>query len=246
MSSITRRRFLPAFAAFSMTAAMTAAMLTPAATAASISQARMIRNTTGTSTNWSGYDSTSGPFTSVSASWTQPSVACPTTKKNSYASFWVGLDGDGSNTVEQTGTDSDCLRGTQTYYGWYEMYPAAPVNFTNPVQPGDAMHASVTYQAGSFNLVLTDQTRGWTQTETKSLSSATRLSAEVIAEAPSSGKVLPLADFGTVNFTSALVDGTALGNHNPNEIIMASGSTTKATPSALTNGENFSVTWDHS
>jgi hypothetical protein len=242
MSSTTRRRILPICA----TVAMAAATLAPTATAATLSHGKLIRNTIGTSSNWSGYDSTAGPFTSVSASWTQPSVTCPTAKKNSYSSFWVGLDGDGTSTVEQTGTDSDCIRGNQTYYGWFEMYPAAPVNFTNPVKPGDAMHASVTYQSSTFKLVLTDQTRGWTQTITKSLNSATRMSAEVIAEAPSSGKVLPLADFGTVKFTSALANGTALGTHSPNEIIMASGGTTKATPSALSVGENFSVTWDHS
>jgi hypothetical protein len=207
----------------------------------------LMRGLNSTSSNWSGYASTSGPFTSVSASWVQPAVTCAGTKKASYSSFWVGLDGDGSGTVEQTGTDSDCGRGgAASYYGWYEMYPAAPVNYSNPVSPGDTLSASVTFSSGTFTLVLTDKTQGWTQTQNKSLSSAQRFSAEVIAEAPSSGHVLPLADFGTVNFSSAVANGTAIGSLNPDEITMASGSTVKAQPSSLSGGENFSVTWEHS
>ena len=29
--------------------------------------------------------------------------------------FWVGLDGDTTNTVEQTGTEADCSSGTAVY-----------------------------------------------------------------------------------------------------------------------------------
>src|SRR5579859_2350124 len=57
------------------------------------------------STNWSGYagtSSTSGAFTSVSASWVQPSGLC-NGRGQQYAAFWVGLDGFSSSTVEQTG-----------------------------------------------------------------------------------------------------------------------------------------------
>jgi hypothetical protein len=222
----------------------------PAAASAGVTHGVMMRDfnsTTSTSTNWSGYDTTSGPFTSVSSSWVQPAVNCSLSAKRSYSSFWVGLDGDGSNTVEQTGTDSDCVRGHAVYYGWYEMYPAAPSNFTNPVAPGDVLSASVTTDgSGAFTLTLNDQTQGWTQVTQKSLASAQRYSAEVIAEAPSTGKVLPLADFGTVNFTSSVVDGTAIGNLNPDEITMASGSNVKAQPGPLSSGENFSVTWKSS
>ena len=35
-----------------------------------------------------------GTFTSVSAAWTQPAVTCTAT--NTFASFWAGLDGDGT------------------------------------------------------------------------------------------------------------------------------------------------------
>ena len=53
--------------------------------------------------NWAGYDATGRRFVSVRATWLQPPLqAVPSAL--TYASFWVGLDGDGSSTVEQTGT----------------------------------------------------------------------------------------------------------------------------------------------
>ena len=94
---------------------------------------------------------------------------------------------------------------------------------------------------------LTDATQGWTQT-TQQVSAAARLgSAEVIAEAPSNGTVLPLANFGTVNFTNVTVGNTVIGNADPSALTMVSGAgITEATPSALTGGNSFTVTWDSS
>lgn len=161
-----------------------------------------------TSTNWAGYDATQATnpgttFTSVSASWVVPAVTIAPT--NAYASFWVGLDGDGSNSVEQIGTDSDYVNGQAQYYAWYEMYPKMPVNLSLAVKPGDTISASVVAGArGSFTLTLTDATTGQTFTTAQKSMKAKLYSAEVIAEAPWSGGVLPLADFSTVSFTNAL------------------------------------------
>jgi len=59
--------------------------------------------------------------------------------------------------------------------------------------------------------------------------------------------VLPLSNFGTVSFTDATVDNTAMGNENPGALTMVSASdVTEATPSALTGGNAFTVTWDSS
>jgi hypothetical protein len=70
------------------------------------------------------------------------------------------------------------------------------------VAPGDSMSASVTFSGTeTYTLVLTDSTQDWTQTITENESGLSRSSAEVITEAPSSESgVLPLADFGTVNY----------------------------------------------
>ena len=203
----------------------------------------------GTSLNWAGYDAVTGPYTEVSANWTQPSVSCAA-GETSYSSFWAGLDGgaSGDGTVEQTGTDADCSGGTPVYYAWYEMYPKYPVNLNAPVRPGDSMAGVVvTSGNGVFQLAISDRTQGWTSQVSQHLHQATLQTAEVIAEAPSSrAGVLALADFGTVSFSASLTDNAPLGDANPVQLVMVSGNTVKAQPSALSGGQDFSVTWEHS
>jgi len=203
------------------------------------------RTTNSTSSNWSGYAVTGGRYASVSASWTEPSVSCSGT---AYSSFWGGLDGDTSSTVEQTGTDADCSGSTPQYYAWYEMYPKYPVNLTGTVRPGDHLSASVTTDGrGGFMLTITDSTQGWTNSTNAKLHSASLASAEVIAEAPSSRSgVLPLANFGSVAFSASTVNGVAMNTLSGlDPITMQSGSTVKAQPSSMSNG-SFTVTWKHS
>jgi Peptidase A4 family len=197
------------------------------------------------SANWAGYATaqSQGSLTAVSASWAEPAVTC--TDAQSFSAFWVGLDGDGTPTVEQTGTEADCADGTPSYQGWYELFPNAPVFFSNPVQPADEMTASVVSDGnGIFTLKLADATQGWTQSSQQSDPDAVLGSAEIIAEAPSDGQqVLPLADFGTVDFTNATINNQALGSvGNLTAITMADNNTTLAAPSALTGSNAFGVT----
>ena len=240
-----RRRYLCG-AIVGVLAIAAALSATAGGATSSLRHVRDHRITNSSSSNWSGYAVTGSRFTSVSSSWTEPTATCSAT---AYSSFWVGLDGDTSNTVEQTGTDADCSGRTPQYYAWYEMYPKYPVNFSNTVRPGDKMTASVTTNgSGSFTLKISDATQGWSRTVTARLKSAKLASAEVIAEAPSSSSgVLPLANFGTVNFTGASANGTLLTSTTPNidPITMATGSTVKAQPGSISSGA-FSVAWKHS
>ena len=108
------------------------------------------------------------PYTSVSASWTQPAGIC--SRGDQYAAFWVGLDGYSSSTVEQTGSEVDCVGRTAQYYAWYEMYPDASVNYSNTVRAGDHFTATVTYLSGEqFSLYIADTTQGWSHTTDASL-----------------------------------------------------------------------------
>lgn len=200
-----------------------------------------------TSTNWSGYAVTgAGPYKSVSAQWTQPQVNCSKTP-TAYSSFWVGLDGDSTNTVEQTGTEADCSSGSPVYYAWYEMYPKFPVNYSNTVSPGDSMSASVTNLGqGMFRLTIADTSQGWTQTTQQRLKSAKLGSAEVIAEAPSGSRgVLPLADFGTADFSGATVNGSSMDSLPGLDPITMDSSkgALEAKPSAMSSSGSFSDTW---
>jgi hypothetical protein len=96
-----------------------------------------------TNTFWSGYlvNGPDGSVTDVKGSWTVPAVTCADSA-TTYSSFWVGIDGYPSTTVEQAGTASDCVNGTPSYYAWFEFYPLAQVVIPDfPVQPGDQMSA---------------------------------------------------------------------------------------------------------
>jgi hypothetical protein len=215
-----------------------------------------------TSGNWSGYavTATKGSVTDVKASWVVPAVVgnCPSTDQ--YASFWVGIDGYSSNTVEQIGTDSDCQNGQAVYYAWFEFYPHGSYNINSlTIKPGDTISAEVSSGSkGAFTVKLTDVTTGQTFSTSTKVPSAAQSSAEWIAEAPSGGGVAPLADFGQVNFgvdhtgVAATCDATigkasgAIGSFaNVDAITMVSkNGATEASQSALSkDGSSFSVSW---
>jgi hypothetical protein len=199
------------------------------------------------SENWSGYAADSGTYTSVSASWVQPTGTC-SGDTDEYSSFWVGLDGYTSSTVEQTGTDTDCDGSTPSYYGWYETYPNPSYSFGDTINPGDTISASVTYEGSdNFEYTLADETQGWSTSTQQTEPDAQLSSAEVIIEAPcctNSGGILPLADFGTVNFSNAQVDGSPIGDSNPEQIIMVDGNGNQQdSVSGLSDNQNFSATW---
>jgi Peptidase A4 family len=204
------------------------------------------------SSNWSGYAAhlpRKHVYHSVSASWIQPRAHCAASTGDEFAAFWVGLDGYNSKSVEQTGTDSDCDGTTPNYYGWFEMFPAAPVLFKNPVEPGDHISASVTFTGvEKYTLVLTDATQHWTHTVVRRNATLARSSAEVITEAPSSGAtgaVLPLADFGTVRFSLIRINGLVLNKETPSRIVMYDGAGLPEDSTSLLGnaGGAFSNTW---
>lgn len=210
----------------------------------------IIRVRQGTSTNWSGYAAFGGPgsFSSASATWTQPAVSC--TSQNTYSSYWVGLDGYNSSTVEQIGTEADCSNGAPRYYAWYEAYPRPSYFAAVTVTPTHTYRASVTAAGrGSYTLTLVDVTTGQPFTTTQKLSQAKGASAEMVVEAPWSGGVLPLANYGNVGFSSSKANGVGIGTFaNVDPITMQNPYGMKSTPSGFTDNakQNFSVTWSAS
>jgi hypothetical protein len=167
-----------------------------------------------TSQNWSGYVAFDTIFSSVSASWIQPTVTCP--ERNSWTLFWVGLDGWNGDyaqnqTVEQGGTSARCQKGTPTYTAFWEMWPSNSVQSTFAVNPGDQIDASVVYVPSTQEFVITvsDVTTGGSMTKTTTCAEGlqcARLSAEWVAEAPSrfgTRTMYPLANYRTMSFTSA-------------------------------------------
>jgi hypothetical protein len=201
-----------------------------------------------TSPDWAGYAATgaAGTFTSVASNWIVPPAACGGSSSSSYA---VGLDGDGTSTIEQIGTEGDCHGDFGLYSGWYQMAPSAPVFFKNPVKPGDAMTASVTaLGGGNFMLTLFDMTQNWTQIIQQSSAAATLGSAEIVAQDPvQNGQAQPLSNFGIVDFLGAAINNAAItAPINEVRLVSAAGRTL-AEPSNITGGVgNFAVGWDAS
>ncbi len=227
-----------------------------------ISNAPRIHIKDSNSLNWAGYavetslsSPQSGAVSDVKGSWAVPAVNCSVTP-SSYSAFWVGIDGYSSGTVEQTGTSSDCSSGTPKYYAWYEMYPKFPLNLKLAVSPGDRISAEVNYKGnGFFVLTIKDLTKGTSYSTTQRSNNAARSSAEWIAEAPSSSSgVLPLSDFGNVQFTnaSATLNGrtgaiSGSGWQRDQINMTASSGAVKAATSALgSTGGDFSVAWKSS
>ena len=102
------------------------------------------------SANWAGYAVTAGEttYTSVTATWVEPTVDCPSGHAGAAAAFWVGLGGYSltAQALEQVGTASDCDPGTgrPIYYAWYELVPNASVTIRRlAVAPGDVITTSV-------------------------------------------------------------------------------------------------------
>jgi hypothetical protein len=191
--------------------------------------------------NWGGYAATGSGFTSVAATWTEPNATC--NSRNDLYAPWVGIDGYGSSTVEQTGVATDCSTGRAVHQAWYEMYPAAPVYLstgTYPVAAGNSITASVTY-AGSrrYTLKLVNNSRGWTFTTTRTLT-ASRVSAEVIIESPTGA----YPNFGTVSFSGATVNGSPLSNFGPVALDPSANGVYEAHTNALSGG-SFSITYKH-
>jgi hypothetical protein len=215
-----------------------------------------------TSTNWSGYAVTGakGSVTDVKGSWTVPAIvgACPSASQ--YSSHWVGIDGYSSNTVEQTGTDSDCQGGVPAYYAWYEFYPHPSFNINGlAIHPGDKITAEVKYANSKFTATITDTTTKKSFSISSKVNSAARSSAEWVTEAPYSGGILPLANFGTISWGSdytgvsstnfATVSGKAgaigsFGSNVHEMTMVTSNGATKASPSSLsTDGTSFTIMW---
>ena len=210
--------------------------------------------------NWGGYAVTgsTGSVSDVKGSWIVQNVTCTLT--NTYAAFWVGIDGYNSNTVEQTGTSSDCQNGSPTYYAWFEFYPKpAFVINSLTIHAGDIISAEVVYSGGKFTVHIEDITTRQSYTTSAKVNKAQRSSAEWIAEAPWSGGVLPLANFGTASYG---LDYTSVGSTNyatvngvtgpiasfassVQQITMVSRSgSVKAQPSSLSSdGTSFTMQW---
>lgn len=207
------------------------------------------------SDNWSGYAVVGTEFTEARGSWTVPSVNC-VVNPNGAASFWVGIDGWDNDTVEQTGTESQCNGVEPVTYAWDEFAPKAGVRIrTIRVSPGEDMEGEVRYDGSAFVVTITDLTTGKYFRTRAAVPRAKRASAEWIAE---SNGYSGLPDFDAVRFgkdftraagTNSATDATTSGSigafgKRAQASILGHGNTEEAVPSFLSfDGSSFTVTY---
>jgi len=228
------------------------------------------------SANWAGYafvPKTAGNITEVFSEWYVPTAVCDEVSGATSEVAWIGIDGDGSSTVQQIGTADYCSGpgATPSYYLWYEFYPATPITELAPTTPGAFVSAYVLYNPAeeyggvngvwtseifdvdnsqAFTVVATDYSLGYSPADA---------SAECISEAPSSvSSILPLTDYGQVTFYACDVTNGAVttgigGFHGSvgttHEITQVEGGVTAQTPGALSTyfgkDSTFTITWDN-
>lgn len=201
-----------------------------------------------TSKNWSGYAATGGTYTSVSGTWSVPQFS--STSAAGIDATWVGIGGVRTNDLIQAGTQQTVTGpGHTQYQAWIEMLPRASRPVPLKIHAGDSITVSISETStNQWTIDFTNNTTGQTYQTVQQYTSS-HSSADWVEEAPSGGRggVLPLDDFGTVQFSNAaavkngqtvtLADAgarsiTMIGNNNQ----------ALAVPSALgDDGASFSV-----
>jgi hypothetical protein len=200
---------------------------------------------TAATTNWAGYVATGTQFTGVSGTWVVPAVQASASTE--AAATWIGIDGYSDDSLIQTGTEEVTSGGTTSYNAWYELIPAGPVDVGN-VEPGDVMQAAIAeVSPGIWSISLEDTTSQQSASGEVSYSSP-GASAEWIEEAPStdSGQLVPLANFGTVQFSNIAMTASDPGVVTQTAVDMVdSDQNLVASPGPLVNN-SFTVTDDSS
>ncbi|KAF9241640.1 peptidase A4 family-domain-containing protein [Melanogaster broomeanus] len=169
------------------------------------------------SSNWAGgvLIEPSGTFTYVTGTFTVPTP----TGSDGSASAWVGIDGDTCGTaILQTGIDFTISNGAVSYDAWYEWYPAFAYDFSGiSIAAGNVIKVTVTASSTkSGTAVIQNLSTG--QTVSKALTSSHALceaNAEwIVEDFEQGGRMVPFANFGTVQFTSASASGPG-GTYSP-------------------------------
>src|SRR5579864_7007740 len=203
-----------------------------------------------TSHNWSGYAATGGTYTEVTGTWTVPQFTAD--GPSGIDAAWVGIGGVRSRDLIQAGTQQTVSgSGSTQYEAWIEMLPRASRPVRLAVHAGDSVTVDIAEQAPDQWLIgFTNNTTGQTYDTTQTYTSS-HSSAEWVEEAPSAagraGGVLPLDNFGTIQFSS----GSAVKNGQTVDIadsgaraitMVGSNDQALAVPSALSSdGASFTV-----
>ena len=204
---------------------------------------------TADSSNWSGYIELNGPFTSVTGTFSVPSLL-PHISSSDLMAEWVGIDGGtlGDSALIQAGfnevpdpNDPGNPKGF-VIQPWWEILPAAETYITNvSIQPGDRVTVTIEQISGTdWSITLTDDTNGGTFTTDQTYSGPATTAEWILEALTANGSVAPLAPF------SPVVTFGDLGFSGPStevqQVFMLQSSNQVATPSTL-DGNGFNVAY---
>jgi len=212
------------------------------------------------SSNWSGYVARAAQpsLTCIEATWTQPSVRCPS-KGSRTVAFWVGLGGVGQQSLEQIGTQSSCTDGRELIVVWHESLPRERAEVVEPldVHTGDQIWAQVRWLGGArYRLTIVDITHPQQISVTDTNSRLRRTSAEWVVEAPTGGcptrcHVLSMPNFGRFRFTGTFVSAEGVRRplngvgftHERETMVTSTGAVRSVVSSTASDGASFTVEW---
>jgi putative cell wall-binding protein len=222
--------------------------------------ASVVKHTVQLATNWSGEVEQGGAFTSVSASWTVPTLTASSSL--AFAATWIGIGGFSDSTLVQTGTVEVTGTGSVGYGAWVEILPTPSWTVTlvttpggTPsylVAPGDAMRATIEETGTDQWLIsIADETGQWTYSHTFSYG-VTANSAEWITERPAlftttarATQLATLADYGSTQFDQ-LTTGAGGAVSSPSRLVairMVDGGSVISSPGPVSSGSSSGVSF---
>ncbi len=197
------------------------------------------------SSNWSGYIELNGPFTSVTGTFSVPSLVAGT-PPNDLMSEWVGIDGgNGDSSLIQAGfNESPDPNNANNFFiqPWWEILPSAETYITTvEIRPGDQVTVTLYHFIGTeWAITLTDDTNGETFTTDQTYTGPASTAEWILEALTVGGTVTPLAPFSpVVTFTDLGFAGSAT---KLQKVVMVQSGGQVSTPSTL-DADGFNVAY---
>lgn len=213
---------------------------------------RSVSVTNTTSTGFGGWVFGSTTATSVTSEFKIPTLKCTSTT-TAVGPLSAMVTGTASAPKDSgAGVLLECASGAPAAAATV-IVNGTESNSTHALHVGDLMKATVTRSATTTKATIADLTAGHTFTFTKSGTGAAALEELIIDDAltsTSTGKQLPVANFGQISFSSGAVSGKPLGSVTPKQAInmQTSKGVLQILTGALTGTKKnaFPTTWKHS
>jgi Peptidase A4 family len=205
-----------------------------------------------TRTGFGGWIFTPKTATSVTSKFKMPTLKCTSTTTGIAPLSAMVTGTSSSQKASAAGVLLECMSGAPAAAATV-IVNGTETDSTHALHVGDLMKATVTTSATKTTATIADLTAGHKFTFTKSGTGAAALEELIIDDAltnTSTGKQLPVANFGKISFSSGAVSGKPLGSVTAKQAInmQTSKGVLQILTGALTGTKKnaFLTTWKHS